>query len=140
MFENVQTPVRLTAFHRKHLALGAKMIEEASGWMIPESYSDTGDEMTKATHSVSICDISACYKIDVKGLAIDSYLQKNFPGQSVSPRVGKIAVIEPGKGPTLHDRVYVCRMARDQALIVTPSSSIGLSPSVLDVDKSIAPE
>ncbi len=133
MPKNSWSPTRLTAFHRKHLALKAKMVEN-HGWLRPEYYEDEDMEVAKVLRSVGVCDISPVGKIDVKGFEVESFLKKNFPRVPLPQRPGEVTrALDTETEKNGVDVVYICRLTNDQTLIVV--SPISGTSSVLGLEK-----
>ena len=80
-------PMKLTALHHKHLALGAVMVDD-SGWQRPERYGSPEEEMRAVQAGVGLCDISPVGKLDLKGKESASLLGR-MSSPSTVPRVGQ---------------------------------------------------
>ena len=52
------SPVRTTAMHRPHLALGARF-REVGGWQVAHAYTSADDEAMRARAAVGLADVSA---------------------------------------------------------------------------------
>lgn len=118
-------PVRLTAMHHQHLALGATMVEE-DGWQRPARYTSADEELQRLKGSVGLLDISPLAKLSIQGDEAESLLTNVFPGLP-SLRVGEVSRQNPATRPE-SDPVLLARLARDEFLILTgPSHSVSLS-------------
>lgn len=124
---------KVTALSRRHEELGARMAD-LEGWRVPRFYSNPEDELKSVLHTAGICDISHYGKIDVKGHGIESFLDHNFSPGVVAKKPGEVRLPGPvlerdGGGLSL---IYVCRLAREHALLVTEPLKKTSSP--LDVE------
>ncbi len=107
---------------------------DLEGWMTPRFYSGAEDELNNVLRSVGICDISHYGKIDVKGSGIDRFLDQNFSLGTVVRKTGEVKLSSPGFERDSSDLslIYVCRLAREHALLVT--EPLKKTASVLDVE------
>lgn len=123
---------KMTALHRRHVKLGARM-GDLDGWMVPRFYSNAEDELNHVLRSVGICDVSHYGKIDVKGNGLDKFLDQNLTPGGVARRPGEVRL--PGSASERNGSdlslIYVCRLTREHALLVTEPFK---SASVLDVE------
>jgi sarcosine oxidase subunit alpha len=103
------TPLKRTALHHAHVALGAAMVEEC-GWQRPASYRPPEDELRIVRSAVGLCDISPLGKLDLKGRQIAAGLE-HLP---TLPPVGQLLRITLGDQP-----VRCCRLTSDQLLLLT---------------------
>ena len=74
-------PVRRSAIHYKHLALGAHMVER-DGWQQPAQYASIEEEVKRLKGAVGLCDVSPLGKISLKGNDLDHYLEATFSHES----------------------------------------------------------
>jgi glycine cleavage system aminomethyltransferase T len=117
---------------------------EIQGWLRPRFYRSPKDEVTSVLRSVGVCDISHYGKIDVKGKEIDKFLEKNFSTALVARKPGEVrssgSALEGNKSdPSV---IYVCRLAREHALVVTPpfqrtDSVLGIGEAVQELMEGI---
>ena len=71
------SPLKYTALHHKHLALGATMVDD-SGWQRPERYGPAEEELKAVREGVGLCDISPVGKLDLKGKQIARVFESLF--------------------------------------------------------------
>jgi aminomethyltransferase len=127
---------KLTPLYHQHLRLKAEMAQW-DGWLLPARYS--GDALAEAQAtvvSVGITEISHLTKIDVKGDGTEALLRAIISRSSSFPsQAGQVSVKPDLSDPgfkKVHSR-YVCRLARDQALIVV-GGAIAAGASPMDID------
>src|SRR6185437_8346270 len=83
----------MTALQHVHLRLGATMAL-SDGWMRPDRYPDGPDkEAEMALRGAGIADISPLSKTDLKGAAMDEYLEMAFTREGVPTRAGEVKVV-----------------------------------------------
>ncbi len=119
----IPSPVKYTALHYKHLALGATMTDD-QGWQRPEQYSPPEEEVQAVRAGVGLCDISPVGKLDIEGKEIIPVLERVFsPG--VMPGVGQVqrTVLTNTEGVRVAAG-SCCRLRSDQALIMIPPGTI----------------
>lgn len=105
---------RLTPIHHWHQENGAKFVLE-EGWKRVESYGDSNDEVTSASTTVGICDVSPLTKIDLQGRDIVSFLTKVIP-QSPIPNPG---FHNRGRfpGDTSSSEIHMARLTAERILV-----------------------
>ena len=104
-------PIRRTAMHRAHLALGARFMEEAA-WAIADVYTSPETETRAARAGLGLADVSATTKLGVRGDDVTAVVEK-VTGQEA-----------PAAGRALRARVdgaeaLVSRLAPDEVLVLT---------------------
>jgi len=110
-------PFKLSPIHRRHLALGARMMEE-EGWWRPEAYTSPAEEVAMVRRSVGIIDVSPRAKLDLKGEDVQSTLNRSF--QNPPSLVGRAA---PCLIPALPSPITCCKLCDDQALLISEPGS-----------------
>lgn len=104
-------------------------MSERDGWIMPDSYGSTEDEVRAVTSSVGVCDLSSRGKVDIKGKEIDGLLATVFPGWTTNgprdvapvrdrPAIEQVAGLSP---------LYLCRLTVNHALMVSEVDSLGQS-------------
>jgi sarcosine oxidase subunit alpha len=106
----------MEALHRRHLKMGAKMIE-IEGWTVPGAYTTPEEEVRSVIDSVGICDISHYSKVDVKGSQMDQFLDSNFPSESIAKNPGQVQFLAE-QGAKEFRPSYCCRLTKDHALLI----------------------
>jgi aminomethyltransferase len=111
-------PTRLTALYHRHLALKGVMAEY-EGWLLPERYAGTEEEIGAALGSVGLSDCSASVKVDIKGegTEIDGFLGEILDGGKTAGRPGQVTTHSTPTADPGSVR-YVCRLTADHALLV----------------------
>lgn len=120
------SPVRRSAMHQKHLALGAPM-EERDGWQQPTHFASPEVDSNLLREGVGVCDISPQAKFVLKGDHLGQMISGAFAAASI-PDVGQLSLEAPvggGSGP----RAALCRLAEDELLCV---ASTALAASIAE--------
>jgi sarcosine oxidase, subunit alpha len=81
-------PLKLTALHHQHLALGAAMADDC-GWQRPECYGPVEEELKAVREGVGLCDISPVGKLDLKGKRIARVFESLFSLRDL-PQPGRV--------------------------------------------------
>jgi heterotetrameric sarcosine oxidase gamma subunit len=103
-------PARLTAVYHKHIALGARL-ESRYSWLVPVVYPVAPGRAAEAVkRGVGLIDIGDAGKIDVKCSNLDALLATVFAPQT--PLAVNATVV-------VNDALRVCRLTREQALLLT---------------------
>lgn len=99
-------PVKLTAMHHQHLALGATLLDEA-GWQRPAFYTSLEQELRHIEGIGGFCDVSPNGKLLLQGTALDAILG--------SVEIGRcsLADLPSGVNP------LVCRLSDEEAFVLT---------------------
>ena len=128
-------PVRRTAMHARHIALGAEMMNAGAGWLRARVYyGEPGEtvetayvrEATAVRASVGIADVSTLGKIEVVGPDAPEFLDRVYTNLMSSLPVGKARY-----GLMLRDDGHVFddgtawRFAEDRYMITTTSANAG---------------
>ena len=116
-------PVRTSATYRAAIALRARFRDEA-GFRIAEAYTSTDEELRRARDGVGLADTSACGKVGVRGDAVAALLTKLAGAHAVEPGRARRERID---GAT----VIVCRLATDEALVLTPPAALSTTCEAL---------
>ena len=81
--------MKSTAFHEKHLALGAKMVEFA-GYQMPIQYKGIKDEHATVRNNVGVFDVSHMGEFIVRGKEAINLVQKVTSNDASKLAVGQI--------------------------------------------------
>jgi glycine cleavage system aminomethyltransferase T len=100
-------PVRLSAFHAAHQALGARFWEEG-GWRVPEAYGRPEDELARARAGVGCADASASGKLLVRGDGAAALLLRATGVELVPGTAARVQV----NGT----QALACQLAEDEVL------------------------
>ena len=124
-------PIRRSAMHHKHLALGASMVER-DGWQQPARYESVEEEVEHLRQRAGICDISPMGKLIFKGEELDHLLTPAFSG-ALRMDVGSVArtTMGSGSGPT---PVVLARLAPDELLALTAPVRASTVIDILEED------
>ena len=118
------SPVKLTAMHHQHLSMGATIGDE-HGWRRPSYYTSSQQEVEAIREAGGVCDTSPCGKFLVQGSGVWPALGGLVP-ESASLPVNR-ATIGGLVGPDGADslRVVTCRLADDEAIIISSPGEAG---------------
>ncbi len=111
-------PVRRSAMHHKHVALGAAMVERV-GWQRPARYTSVEQEVRQLRSKAGLCDVSPTGKLSLLGDLIESFLSAAFPGLA-PPDVGAVRRHDLAGWGGL-DSVVLARLARDEIMVLASS-------------------
>lgn len=103
-------PEHLSSLYRRHLSLGAQMIDEG-GWQRPGRYTSATEEATVLLLAVGLCDISPVHKLLLEGDGVGNVEVGSFP--TIAPEVG---IVDLGGG------MPMCRLAADRLLVLLQTS------------------
>ena len=119
-------PVKRTALHHRHIALGAAMVD-AGGWQRAHSYGDIQREVRAVRERVGIIDVSTLGKLDVRGVDAPRLLDFLYTNRMSNLRVGRIryGVMCLDDGTILDDGT-VTRMSEDRFFVTTTTGNIEL--------------
>jgi sarcosine oxidase subunit alpha len=119
----MSVPLKLTALHHKHLALGATMVDDG-GWQRPERYGPAEEALKAMREGVGLCDISPVGKLDLKGKQIALVFKSLFSLRDL-PQIGQV------KRMTLNNsngargtEVSCCRLINDHVLLLTEPGAL----------------
>ncbi len=130
-------PVRTTAIHDRHVALGAEF-EDVGQWRRPRHYPRPGEDMTAAVlrecaavrTGVGILDGSTLGKIDVQGPDAEVLLDHLYTNLMSTLKVGRVRYgVMCGHDGMVVDDGTVLRLAPDRFLVTTTT---GNAAAVLD--------
>ena len=124
-------PVRRSAIHYMHLALGASMVDR-DGWQQPAHFGSVEADEKHLREAVGLFDISPRAKFVIKGDQLDQLVSRVFPTASI-PDVGEISLEAPAGGNNEAITV-LCRLAGDEILCVAPAGSAPRLAEVLKDD------
>ena len=117
------SPLKLSALHYKHLALGAAMVDDG-GWRRPERYGLAEEELKAVREGVGLCDISPVGKLDLKGKQIARVFESLFSLCDL-PQTGqmqRMALNNPNH--TSRMEVSCCRLVSDHVLLLTEPGAL----------------
>jgi sarcosine oxidase subunit alpha len=119
-------PVKRTALHHKHIALGAQIVD-AGGWQRPYSYGDAASEAKAVRERVGLIDVSTLGKLDVRGPDAPRLLDFLYTNRMSNLRVGRIryGVMCLDNGTILDDGT-VTRLSEDRFFVTTTTGNIEL--------------
>ncbi|WP_286238108.1 FAD-dependent oxidoreductase [Neptuniibacter halophilus] len=124
-------PYRRTAMHRRHLALGAKMIP-AGNWQRPAFYgpADQRDQCIHAEAShvrnkVGLIDVSTLGGIEIRGPDAAEFMNRIYTFAFLKQPVGKTryAVLTNDHGVVIDDGV-ACRISDDHFYVTATTSGV----------------
>lgn len=117
------SPLKYTALHHQHLALGAAMVDD-SGWQRPERYGPAEEELKAVQEGVGLCDISPVEKLDLKGKQIARALESLFSLRDL-PQIGQVKRMALNN-PTGTSGIEVscCRLGGDHVLLLTEPGAL----------------
>ena len=119
-------PVRLTPMDRKHIQLGARMMDLGQ-WRRPHSYGLVEEEYLAVRQRVGLIDVSTLGKLDVRGKDAARFLDKVYVNTHSNLRIGRTryGVICSDSGVILDDGT-VSRLSEDHFFITTTSGNVEL--------------
>src|SRR3954462_6984981 len=100
MTESAAGPLKKTALHASHVALGARMVE-FGGWDMPVEYSGIIDEHMAVRTAAGLFDVSHMGQLEIAGkdaLATVSQLTCNDPAKLVIGQIQYSALPTPDGG------------------------------------------
>ena len=119
-------PVKRTSIHRKHVALGARMVD-LGPWRRAHSYQAPQDEARAVRERVGIIDVSSLGKLDVRGADAPALLDKVYTHRFSDLRAGRVryGVLCRDDGTILDDGT-VTRLADDRYFVTTTTGNLEL--------------
>ena len=122
----VHLPIKRTPMHRKHVELGAQMVD-LGPWKRPYSYGSPQEESLAVRQRVGIMDVSTLGKLDVRGPDAPVLLDKVYTHDFSGLRSGRIryGVLCADNG-TIMDDGTVTRMADDRYFVTTTTGNVEL--------------
>jgi sarcosine oxidase subunit alpha len=121
----MSVPLKYTALHYQHLALGATMVDD-SGWQRPERYGSVEEELKAVREGVGLCDISPVGKLDLKGKQFVPLFEFFF-SPSALPQIGhvqRMALSDPNHASEIE--VSCCRLGNDRVLLLTKPDTLAM--------------
>lgn len=114
-------PVKRTALHHRHVALGARMMN-LGDWKRPEYYTSVDDEVRAVCESVGIIDVGTLGKLEVRGRDAVRLLERVYTNRFGDLAVGRVryGVVCDESGIILDDGTF-CRLAEDHFFLTTTS-------------------
>ena len=123
------SPVRRSAMHHSHLALGASMVER-DGWQQPARYSSVEEELRHLKDGVALHDISPSTKLLLQGNDMDLLLAKTF-SSAEGLTMGEVRRVASTNGSDAAP-VLLARLALDQFLALAPEYQASSLAAALD--------
>ena len=119
-------PVKRTSIHRKHVELGARMVD-LGPWRRAHGYGSPQDEARAVRERVGIIDVSSLGKLDVRGADAPELLDKVYTHRFSDLRVGRVryGVLCRDDGTILDDGT-VTRLADDHYFVTTTTGNLEL--------------
>jgi heterotetrameric sarcosine oxidase gamma subunit len=117
-------PNRLSPLHNLHQSLNASL-DLREGWLIPELYTTSGDEIAVLQESVGLIDISARGKLILKGAHADAIITACLGEAPTKP--GNVIEIES-------NHTVVPKLAPDEFMILTPPGAEKEIASALEAE------
>jgi len=114
----IPTPLKRTALHYKHLALGAAMVDE-EGWQRPERYGQPEEELQAVRERVGLCDISPVGKLDLKGRQLAPVLARLFSPEILPPVGRGQRMVQKDTNEITEVKGVCCRLSRDHVILLT---------------------
>ncbi len=117
-------PVRRTALHDRHEALGATWMDMGD-WKRPLHYGDVEAEIRAVHATVGLIDVSTLGKLDVRGRDAGEFLDWLHPNRFSDLKVGRIRyrAMTDDAGIILDDGT-VARLGEDRYLVTTGTGSL----------------
>ena len=117
-------PVKRTPMHRKHVELGARMVD-LGPWKRPYDYGSPQEECLAVRQRVGIIDVSTLGKLDVRGpdapVLLDKVYTHNFSGL----RPGRVRYgVLCGDNGTIMDDGTVARLSDDRYFVTTTTGNV----------------
>jgi aminomethyltransferase len=104
-------PVRVSAIHEAHVALGATFREDGA-WRVPDVYTEPADEAERARAAVGLADRSASGTLQVRGEAAARAVAAAAGGEPMPPGAATRLRLAGAD-------VLACRLAPDEILVLT---------------------
>ena len=119
-------PVKRTPLHRKHEALGARIVD-LGPWRRPLWYTDPQEECRAVRERVGIIDVSTLGKLEVRGPDAPALLDRVYTHRFSDLRVGRIRYgILCSDDGTIMDDGTVSRLADDRYFVTTTTGNVDL--------------
>ena len=121
-------PVRLSAMHHQHVAMGAVM-EEREGWQLPARFGTVDEELQRLKSGAGLLDISSMTKLGVQGENASAFLSQACSAGQL-PELGavsQVTIVADGQS----FQVSLARLADDDFLVLTaPDQAIAMSAAL----------
>ena len=126
-------PVKRTPMHRKHVELGARVVD-LGPWKRPYSYGSPQEECLAVRQRVGIIDVSTLGKLDVRGPDAPALLDKVYTHNFSGLRPGRVRYgVLCGDNGTIMDDGTVARLADDRYFVTTTTRQRGVDRGVAQV-------
>jgi len=110
-------PIKHTALHYQHLALGATMMDD-NGWQRPERYRPPEEELKVVWERIGLCDISPVGKLDCKGQQVAPVFERLFSPSSLPP-IGHVQRVALKSDNDMSGAEAICcRLESDHLLLL----------------------
>ena len=109
-------PVRLTAMHHQHIAMGATMIT-VDGWERPSRFKPVEEEVHQLRTNIGLLDISPLGKLNIQGDDAEALMHSICPGMTL-PNIGQACQLPADTAP-YSGQVTLARLAQDDFLALT---------------------
>ena len=117
-------PVKRTPMHRKHVELGARMVD-LGPWKRPYDYGSPQEECLAVRRRVGIIDVSTLGKLDVRGPDAPALLDKVYTHNFSGLRPGRVRYgVLCGDNGTIMDDGTVARLADDRYFVTTTTGNV----------------
>jgi sarcosine oxidase subunit alpha len=103
-------PNRLSPLHHRHQTLGARF-DHRGGWLIPEVYTISGEEIAVLRENIGLIDISAWGKLLLKGVNASAVIAACVGEAPTKP--GEVREIKA-------NHIFIAGLTPDEFLILTP--------------------
>ena len=108
-------PVRLSAMHHQHVAMGAVM-EEREGWQLPARFGTVEEELRRLQSGAGLLDISPMTKLGVQGENAAAFLSPACSAGQL-PDLGTVSQVTIAAGGQSF-QVSLARLADDDFLVL----------------------
>ena len=117
-------PVKRTPMHRKHVELGARVVD-LGPWKRPYSYGSPQEECLAVRQRVGIIDVSTLGKLDVRGPDAPALLDKVYTHNFSGLRPGRVRYgVLCGDNGTIMDDGTVARLSDDRYFVTTTTGNV----------------
>ena len=117
-------PVKRTPMHRKHVEMGARMVD-LGPWKRPYDYGSPQEECLAVRQRVGIIDVSTLGKLDVRGPDAPALLDKVYTHNFSGLRPGRVRYgVLCGDNGTIMDDGTVARLSDDRYFVTTTTGNV----------------
>ena len=117
-------PVKRTPMHRKHVELGARMVD-LGPWKRPYDYGSPQEECLAVRQRVGIIDVSTLGKLDVRGPDAPALLDRVYTHNFSGLRQGRVRYgVLCGDNGTIMDDGTVARLSDDRYFVTTTTGNV----------------